>query len=394
MALIGNYSVLSKNSGRSIGGGAIGLGNNRSDFNKSGQSRGRFSNDSWEPKSGVPDGYRPPYCWVIPQKDGALAARGSISGSGSLTASGTLGLNAQAALAGTSTFLADGTMVIQAAAALIGIGALVSDIGGVLQAVAALQGSGAISGTLNAVVDIAAALSGTGVLSADILGALQAEAALSGSGSVTIADLAGAVYAVAALAGTGSLTAAITGRYDMFADLTGSGSLVADLRALGHVVAAMTGTGTVAADITAKGNLSADVTPFTELSPESLAAAVWNAIAADFNDAGTMGNKVNSAASAGDPWGTELPGSYPPGSAGAILGELDTDSILDLTDGVETGLTVRQALRLITAALAGKLSGADTTTITIRNAAADSKDRIVATVTAEGDRTNVVLDLS
>lgn len=394
MVLLGNYSVLSKDPGRSIGGGAIGLGCNRSDFNKSSQARGRFSNSGHDRKSGVPDGYRPSYCWVVPQTAGALAARGNITGSGSLVASGTLGLNAEASLAGASTVFADGTMVIQAAAALIGIGALTADVGGVLQAVATLQGSGALSGVLNAVVDIAASLTGTGIVSASILGALQAAASLSGSGAITIADLAGAVYAVAALTGTGSVTSSITGRYDMFANLSGSGSLVADLRALGHVVALLSGSGSISADVTGKGNISADVTPFTELSPESLAAAVWNAIAADFNDAGTMGNKVNSAASAGDPWGTELPGSYPPGSAGAILGELDTDSVLDLADGVEVGLTVRQALRLITAALAGKLSGADTTTVTIRNAVADNKDRIVATVTAEGDRTNVILDLS
>ncbi len=67
-------------------------------------------------------------------------------------------------------------------------------------------------------------------------------------------------------------------------------------------------------------------------------------------------------------------------------------AILDATDGVETGLTLRQALRVIAAATAGKVSGAETTTITFRNALVDDTDRIVATVDVDGNRTAVTLD--
>jgi len=67
--------------------------------------------------------------------------------------------------------------------------------------------------------------------------------------------------------------------------------------------------------------------------------------------------------------------------------------ILDLADGVETSLTLRQAMRLITAANAGKLSGAATTTIVIRNVG-DTKDRITATCTSDGDRTAITTDLT
>ena len=45
------------------------------------------------------------------------------------------------------------------------------------------------------------------------------------------------------------------------------------------------------------------------------------------------------------------------------------------------------------AALGGKVSGAETTTITFRNASADDTDRIVATVDVDGNRTAVTLDL-
>jgi hypothetical protein len=68
--------------------------------------------------------------------------------------------------------------------------------------------------------------------------------------------------------------------------------------------------------------------------------------------------------------------------------------LLDLAAGVETGLTLRQAMRLLAAASAGKLSGAATTTITIRNAVADDKDRITATVDSSGNRSAITVDLT
>jgi hypothetical protein len=60
---------------------------------------------------------------------------------------------------------------------------------------------------------------------------------------------------------------------------------------------------------------------------------------------------------------------------------------------VETGMTVRQTLRLLAAAMGGKVSGAGTGTITFRSAVADDVDRIVATVDGSGNRTAVTADL-
>ena len=53
----------------------------------------------------------------------------------------------------------------------------------------------------------------------------------------------------------------------------------------------------------------------------------------------------------------------------------------------------RQALRVLFAASGGKLSGAATTTIKIRNYG-DSADRITATVDADGNRSAVTFDLT
>lgn len=72
------------------------------------------------------------------------------------------------------------------------------------------------------------------------------------------------------------------------------------------------------------------------------------------------------------------------------------DAYLDRTDGIETGLTPRNAQRLQSAALAGKVSGASAGagTVTIRNAIADSKNRIIATNDAFGNRTAITPDLT
>ena len=72
----------------------------------------------------------------------------------------------------------------------------------------------------------------------------------------------------------------------------------------------------------------------------------------------------------------------------------NADALLDRSDGVKSGLTPRNALRLIAAAAAGKLSGAATPTNVIRNAVADSKNRISATVDADGNRTAISYDLT
>jgi len=69
-------------------------------------------------------------------------------------------------------------------------------------------------------------------------------------------------------------------------------------------------------------------------------------------------------------------------------------SVWDLADGVETGMTPRQALRVIASATAGKSAGLDTTTATYQNAQVGSKDRITATVDQYGNRTAVTLDMT
>jgi hypothetical protein len=71
----------------------------------------------------------------------------------------------------------------------------------------------------------------------------------------------------------------------------------------------------------------------------------------------------------------------------------NADAYLDRADAIETGLTPREAQRLQTSALAGKLSGNGTSTVTLRNVG-DTKDRIVATIDGNKNRTAVSTDVS
>lgn len=68
--------------------------------------------------------------------------------------------------------------------------------------------------------------------------------------------------------------------------------------------------------------------------------------------------------------------------------------LLDLADAIETGLTVRQALRAVLAGALGKISGVGTNTVTARAAVSDSKVRVTATLDSSGNRTGVATDLS
>ena len=283
MGLIGNYSVLGKSPGRFWGGTAVGGGADKGNYQKAGPMRGRFASSAWQPKSGVPDGYRPPMAWLIPKKSGAVASRNIITGTGTFTGSGAMGVNGLATLAGSGALTATGALIVSA--------------------IANLAGTGTIS-------------------TADLLAVLQAQATIAGTSTATAtADALG--WIIGTLAGTGSLTGT---RY-------------------------------------ATGALGADITPFTTLSPENLATAVWSAVASDNNDTGTMGEKVNDAGSASNPWTEVIEGTY----------------------------TAAELLRVIAAALAGELAGAGTTTITITGVDGTT-DRITASVDGTGNRTAVTLD--
>ena len=149
------------------------------------------------------------------------------------------------------------------------------------------------SGGLASDTIIAGAAAAGGALAAG----KAAEAALTGAGTITGADLALIVSAVAALAGTGTLAADAIGKLDAAADLAGAGTLTGPLGALAGAAAIIAGAGTLAADTDGPAFMSADVTPYTDLSPESLARAVWAAEQAGYLAPGTFGYNLDAPVS-------------------------------------------------------------------------------------------------
>lgn len=109
-------------------------------------------------------------------------------------------------------------------------------------------------------------------------------------------------------------------------------------------------------------SMQGEWTPFTELSPEGLASAVWGSMASAYNDAGTMGEKLNGAGSAGNPW----------------------------TEVIESGLTAADVMRIIASAVAG--TSQKTGSTIVFKGLDGTTDRITGSFDAEGNRTGVIVD--
>lgn len=215
---------------------------------------------------------------------------------------------------------------------------------------------------------------------------------------------------------------------------------------LGELQLHVTGTGADPTDVSHQVLVALPSTPPTVAA---IADAVWDELLSGHVGVGSAGAALTAAGSAGDPWATALPGSYSAGQAGKIIGDninatissrstyagadtagtttllsrltstraglldnldaaisavltavglvptanANADALLDRAAGVETNRTIRQAMRLMLAALAGKLSGAATTTVVIRDTN-DTVDRITATCDTDGNRTAVTYNQS
>lgn len=104
------------------------------------------------------------------------------------------------------------------------------------------------------------------------------------NGSVTLAGLSDVnaigqlvVSAVAALTGSGDIANAnLLAVLNAAASLAGSGDLAGAMNALGWATVVAAGTGDVSSTLTATGTMAAAILPYTDLSPEALAASVWS----------------------------------------------------------------------------------------------------------------------
>ena len=165
----------------------------------------------------------------------------------------------------------------------------------------------------------------------------------------------------------------IVGTFDGAATYTGTGQLVVS------GVGSFTGVAALSGNVTAALNATGAFAGVASFSGATTAKG--NVVGAFAGVASFVAIRYASGS---------LSGSFAPAVTLEAAGF--SSYLLDQED-VETGLTLRQALRLVTAATAGKISGGGTSTITIRNAVVDGVDRITATVDTDGNRTAITYDL-
>lgn len=162
-------------------------------------------------------------------------------------------------------------------------------------------------------------VNGTGALTGGFTLGKTMTADLSGSASIS-ADVSITASLIAEIAGTGGITASMAATLGLAAELAGSGDLAGSLSMLIPMAAALSGSGSVASNL--KGNLDIEAVIYvnqSEATVEQIVSGVWSALATDYNVSGTMGNKLNGAGSAGDPWTTDLSSYTTAGTAGKIL---------------------------------------------------------------------------
>lgn len=189
-----------------------------------------------------------------------------------------------------------------------------------------------------------------------------------GSATITlvVSDATGGL--IVSASGSTSITLSVTGTILSVAAASGSATVTITPTALIGAQAGVAGQATVtatpAANISAIGYMSGLSTNETEFSAAALANAVWTATAASYNDTGTMGEKLNDAGSASNPW----------------------------TEVIESGYTASDILKLLASVAAGNATGLEGAAPTFRDIG-DTKDRITATYSA-GDRTITDIDVT
>jgi hypothetical protein len=187
-----------------------------------------------------------------------------------------------------------------------------------------------------------------------------------GASTIELTVAPAALQLIVNAAGSATITfsvgnAALAGA--LFGVGTSSVTFTVNTPTLGAVVDAIGTAGinfAASATIRAIGHMEGDISPFSELSPESLAAAVWSAIDTANNLPGTMGAKVNAAGGAADPW--------------AVV--------------IESGYTAAEILMLIAAATQGDATGLENGSPVFKGMDG-ATDRITATYV---DGTRVVTD--
>ena len=174
------------------------------------------------------------------------------------------------------------------------------------------------------------------------------------------------------------------GRLDLILDARASQTSVDDLPTNAELATALgTADDAVLAQV-ALVKAKTDNLP-TDPADQSLIIAATDALATLIGDLPTNAELATALGTADDAVLAAIAAlSIPTANANA-------EALLDRAAGVETNRTLRQALRIMLSALAGKASGLATSTATYRDTN-DTVDRIVATVDVDGNRSALTLN--
>jgi len=137
-------------------------------------------------------------------------------------------------------------------------------------------------------------MAGSGALGRALIAALDGAGILTANGQLVVSALAD-------LAGQGLLSGNVVAVLNAASDLVGVGDFVGAIGAISDAIAALTGVGTLTSTPRADGALDADITPFTELSPQSLASAVWASTVSGNTTTGSMGELLLDAGGGSSP---------------------------------------------------------------------------------------------
>jgi hypothetical protein len=164
-------------------------------------------------------------------------------------------------------------------------------------------------------------LNGLGALSIIGVSGLRGEVTMEGAG---VLEASGGLLAglVVNLSGSGNLTLLGGGLLEAIVAMAGQGLLSGALGATAGLTVNITGIGTLTASPKGTGEMVLEIfVNESQASVDQIVAAIWSALAADYNESGTMGQKLNGAGSAGDPWTTDLTPYNTANTAGKVLKE-------------------------------------------------------------------------
>jgi hypothetical protein len=187
-----------------------------------------------------------------------------------------------------------------------------ANLAGFKRAVSTINGTSLCQADINAIGWFVHEMAGAATVNADMAGLVSMVADLAGTSDV-IAALSLISSAVCNILAGATVGADMIGGVSMASDISGSSIVNADINGNVFMVASILADSILNGDIYAYGNMSADIyvgAALDPLSPTSLAAAVWNALANEFNDSGSMGEKLNDAGSASNPWTETIEGTY------------------------------------------------------------------------------------